>query len=746
MSHQITTFEMRLPKTTESTPEPFTHILATLANQSPPPWWRSLFFGEDTPAIFLELFAVKQTIHYVFSAPEYLKSYLTSQLAAHYPTSQFLRGPAMYDEKTVKSDSVAFGQMVLSRSYYYPLNTYRAFREKDPMASLLSLLGKLEEHESGLVQFVVSPAGSRWRESVQRMLDRGIVDATTKRRSPYPNERTIREKIMLNGLFTGIRILVKSNHKKRAETMLADISGAFGVFARGDGNSLTLKKPGFMSKNGLVKSIIMRTPAYVPSSQVLTIEEIASLYHPPTKLLSGVKNIAWGGQLLSEAPENLPIAQLPGSGLRQPAGSQKPGAGSSEKLNLFARTEFKNELRQFGIKHEDRRRHMYIVGKTGTGKSTMIANMVINDMRAGEGLAVIDPHGDLCETLLDYIPRSRINDVAYLDPSDIGFPFRLNPLEITGDTDAAKEFNQYAAEMVASGIVSIFHKLYYYSWGPRLEYILRNTLLTLTQVPDSTLGDVVRMLSDKTFRSHILEKLHDPVLASFWGNEFEKMSDKLQSEAISPILNKIGQFSTSPLIRNIIGHPKSTVDFARLMDEGRIVIANLSQGKLGEDNAALMGAMFITKMQLAAMSRVVVHEEKRRDFYLYVDEFQNFATQSFLKILSEARKYRLNLILANQYIGQIDEDVRKAIFGNVGTLVSFLVGAQDAKVLSFEFGKNYEDADFVSLDNYQILLKMAIDGRMSAPFYAQTNPLPPQKNKNRDTVIRVSRERYGRKV
>ena len=360
-------------------------------------------------------------------------------------------------------------------------------------------------------------------------------------------------------------------------------------------------------------------------------------------------------------------------------------------------------------------------------------------MRNGEGLAVIDPHGDLSEILLNYVPKSRINDVAYLDPSDTQFPFHLNPLELPQNVDKTQ------AELVVSGIVSIFYKLYHYSWGPRLEYMLRNALLTLTNVQDATIADIPPLLADEKFRRKIVDKLEDKVLLNFWNREYAQMSDRLRSEAIAPIQNKVGQFVTSPMIRNIIGHPKSTIDFRQMMDERKIIIANLSQGKLGEDNAALLGAMFITKMQLSAMSRVYQKEEERTDFYLYVDEFQNFATQSFLKILSEARKYRLDLILANQYVGQVDKEVQKAIFGNVGSIVSFLVGAEDAKSLSFEYGKTYESEDFVNLGNYQMLLKMAIDGLTSSPFYAHSLPLPSNHNSNRDKVVRVSRERYGRK-
>lgn len=371
------------------------------------------------------------------------------------------------------------------------------------------------------------------------------------------------------------------------------------------------------------------------------------------------------------------------------------------------------------------------------GKSTLIANMAISDFKKREGVAVIDPHGDLCEILLDYIPSYRINDVVYFNPADKEYPATLNPLEVE---------NPAQKELVASGIVSIFYKLYSYSWGPRLEHILRNTLLSLLEVPDTTLVDVPKILTNKNFRQKVSDKLADPVLKRFWTDEFEKMPERLQKEAISPILNKVGQFVTSPLIRNIIGKPKSSFNLERIMNEGKILLANLSAGKLGEDNSALLGAMLITKIQLASMGRVNIPEEERRDFYLYVDEFQNFATTSFIKILSEARKYRLCLTLANQYMAQLNEKVQAAILGNAGTLISFLVGAEDGKILENEFGEKFSQSDLVSLSNYQIIIKLAIDKLTSNPFFATTLPLSISRNQNREKVIKVSRERYGRKT
>ena len=380
---------------------------------------------------------------------------------------------------------------------------------------------------------------------------------------------------------------------------------------------------------------------------------------------------------------------------------------------------------------------MWAIGKTGTGKSTLIANMAIDDLKKDRGIAIIDPHGDLSEIVLDYIPKHRINDVIYFNPADKDYPIVINPLEVT---------NKEEAELVVSGIVSIFNKIFGFSWGPRLEYILRNSLSTLAQVPDSTLKDVPLLLTDKSFRMHIEQTLQDEVLKAFWTNEFDKMPDRLREESISPILNKVGQFVSSPLIRSVIGQPKSSISLDDIMNHGKILLANLSQGRLGEDNAALLGAMLITKFQLAAMHRVEMPEEERRDFYLYVDEFQNFATGSFIKIMSEARKYRLDIMLANQYMAQIPEEVTKAILGNAGTVMTFAVGAGDADVLNKEFAEVFTTQDLINLGQYQIASKMTIDGQVTRPFVATTLPLPISSNQNREKVIQVSRERWTRKL
>jgi len=413
------------------------------------------------------------------------------------------------------------------------------------------------------------------------------------------------------------------------------------------------------------------------------------------------------------------------------------------EINFFAETTFRNQRKKFGIKIDDRRRHVYVIGKTGMGKTNLVENMAIQDIQAGRGVGFIDPHGEAAENLLDFIPSDRVNDVVYFNPADIGNPVAFNVME---------QVNQEHRHLVAAGLMGVFKKIWPDVWSARMEYILNNTILALLEYPNSTLLGVNRMLSDVEFRRKVVEKVADPVVKSFWTQEFAKYTQRLEVEATAAIQNKVGQFISNPLIRNIIGQVKSTVDMREIMDGGKILIANISKGRIGEDNSRLLGALVITKLQLAAMSRVDTPEEKRRDFYLYVDEFQNFATESFCNILSEARKYRLDLTLGNQYIAQLDEmtasgrstQVRDAVFGNVGTMICFRVGAEDAEFLEKEFMPEFVAADFVNLAKYNIYIKLMIDGLSCRPFSAQTlPPFPRPEDSNREKIIKVSRERYG---
>lgn len=402
---------------------------------------------------------------------------------------------------------------------------------------------------------------------------------------------------------------------------------------------------------------------------------------------------------------------------------------------FIGKTNFRNTDRAFGIKPDDRRRHVYVIGKSGTGKSTLLENMIIADITAGRGVCFVDPHGESAEKILRFIPESRINDVVYFNPADINFPIAFNPLE---------RVNFEMRHLVASGLMSVFKKIWPDVWSARMEYILNNTLLALLEYPNSTLLGIMKMLSDKEYRKNIVENLKDPVVKSFWVDEFAKYTQKLETEAVAAIQNKVGQFVANPLIRNIVGQVHSSFDMRSMMDDGKILIANLSKGMVGEDNSNLLGAMLITKIQLAAMARSGVPNSQLRDFYLYVDEFQNFATESFATILSEARKYKLNLTLAHQYIEQILENVRFAIFGNVGTMIIFRVGASDAEVLEKEFFPEFLAQDFVNLPNANIYVKLMIDGIASKPFSATTLPPPAIPAQSFfDAIIEASRHNYA---
>lgn len=415
----------------------------------------------------------------------------------------------------------------------------------------------------------------------------------------------------------------------------------------------------------------------------------------------------------------------------------------NEEITFLGLTTFRNQRQKFGIKADDRRRHIYIIGKTGMGKTALLENMAFQDILAQRGVGFIDPHGEAAEKLLDFIPSARINDVVYFNPADLSHPIAFNVMEKVGP-----EYRH----LVASGLMGVFKKIWPDVWSARMEYILNNSILALLEYPNSTLLGVNRMLAEPEYRKKVVEKITDPMVRSFWVNEFARFTQRYEVEATAAIQNKVGQFISNPLIRNIIGQVQSKIDMRKIMDERKILIANLSKGKIGEDNSRLLGALLITKIYLAAMSRVDIPEEERKDFYLYVDEFQNFATESFVGILSEARKYRLSLTLANQYVAQLEEmtslgkstKVRDAIFGNVGTLIAFRVGAEDAEYLEKEFVPEFTAEDLVNLAKYNIYLKLMIDGVASRPFSAETlSPLQKTGGSNREKIIKVSQERYS---
>lgn len=711
---KLTTLLLTIPRETEVTAESSATFLSTF----PAILHKSLFDiwikGEERPVVALEVAVWEQKIRFLITCSDHLTQFVISQVHSTYPLAVIA---PIGDPLPKLAPRLSIGEIKAQLASFYPFKTWAEFRETDPINSYLAVMSKAEVDEVMYLSIVIASPPSSWQSEGRRALDSGRSMGSTKTQTGYiekrgtlPNARGIEEKIGQGGFSLTARVGVSRVSR------LSELAAVLGVFSRPDGNSWTLSRPLFAERAR--RKMVERASV---QRRVVSIAELATLWHLPSDKVR-IPMILWGQNVFSEPPENLPIAE---------------GASEEEKatINFFGRTTHKNRDLIFGIKDIDRRRHLWAIGKTGTGKSTLIANMAIDDMKKGRGVAIIDPHGDLCDTILDFVPASRLNDVIYFNPNDRDRPVRLNVLEVK---------NPAQRELIVSGIVAIFNKLYGHSWGPRLEYILRNSLLALSEIPGATLVDIPRLLTDRVYRQGAIAKLSDPVIKRYFENEFDRMPEKMLQESIAPILNKVGQFVSSPLIRAIIERPTSSIDMEEIMNDGKILIANLSQGKIGEDNAALIGAMLITKFQLAAMNRVDRTESERRDFYLYVDEFQNFATSSFIKILSEARKYKLNLTMANQYMAQIPLEVQKAILGNAGSIISFTIGADDARIIMREFGEVFTDRDLVNLENYQIAVRLMVDSMSGRAFVARTLPLPASRNQNRDKVIRVSRERWGR--
>ena len=501
-----------------------------------------------------------------------------------------------------------------------------------------------------------------------------------------------------------------------AEAKLQEIVGSFKQFDLPQSNALRVRKEEISTH----LSTAMHGQGFILSN-----EELATLWHLPTILVK-TPNIDWVKSRKLEPPTDLPLAE------------REEGA-----LTILGEAAFRGRRTRFGIRTDDRRRHVYIIGKTGMGKSTLLENMLFSDIQAGKGIAVIDPHGDLAEAMLRMIPRERSNDVVLFDPADRDYPLSFNMLECRTDEQRP---------LIASGLMAVFTKLWPDVWSGRMEHILRNTLLALIESSGNSMLGIMRMYADESFRKKVVSHVSDPLVKSFWEDEFATWSEKFRTEAVAAIQNKVGQLLSTPLIRNIVGQVASTLDIRHAMDTGKIIIVNLSKGKLGEDNSNFLGSMLVTKFQLDAMSRADVPERDRRDFYLYVDEFQNFATHSFATILSEARKYRLNLTMANQYIGQLTPDkgntmLRDAVFGNVGTVVSFQIGSEDAEEIAEQYGDEKLKEDLIDLPKYHAYMRLMIDGVTSRPFSVAALP-PPQfaQDEGRiDKIRKLSRERYTEK-
>lgn len=509
---------------------------------------------------------------------------------------------------------------------------------------------------------------------------------------------------------THIRLRVSGplDLERQAQRMLQNMASAFGQFSTPRLTAFRWKR--VRRHRGLPKR-------FRGQGSLISTEELATLWHPAT---IGVRapTMTTVQSREAEPPVHLPTPK------------------EYPDLAVLGEAAFRSTRQLCGILPDDRRRHLYIAGKTGMGKSTLLFRLLSTDIAAGRGVGLIDPHGDLCEAVLSTVPSCRTNDVVLFDAGDADFPLAFNIL-------ACPE--PKLRPLVASGIIAAFKKLWGEFFGPRMEHILRNALLALLEVPGTSLLSLLRLLGERAFREAVAAKVSDPVVAAFWQREFAGWSPKFQAEAVAPIQNKAGQFISNPVLRNILGQSRSTLDLRRVLDEGQVLLCNLSKGRIGEDAAVLLGAFLVTALQIAAMSRADQPEAERHDFYLYVDEFQNYATESFATILSEARKYRLNLTVANQYLAQVEESTLAAVFGNIGTLAVFQVGAQDAEMLAAQLGGEVTETDLLTLPRYQAYVRLLIDGHPSRPFSLCTLPPALSQDVRRPGIIRrTSRYRYSR--
>ncbi|MCX6728751.1 MAG: type IV secretion system DNA-binding domain-containing protein [Candidatus Saccharibacteria bacterium] len=698
-----------------------------------------------------EVASIDGQIRFYAWVPRTLRSFVEGQIYSQYPSVQIRVADEDYVKHESKHSVIYSSEVTLIDSEVLPIKTFQNF-EVDPLAGITGALAKLESTgEEVWIQILVRPIEDDWHKTSDRWIKSikkggsasifgdggglawftGLLEALWKppeagQGSTAVKELSERDKTRISeaekkatklGYQVKIRLVYLGESTANAHLRMQAIVGTFKQFNSTNLNGFKMSDASF-STESITK---YNSREFKDVGFILNIEELASVFHLPHTNVE-TPNVVWASSKTAEPPSKLPII----------TGNTE----FDENISAFGLTNFRGVNHQFGMLRSDRSRHVYIIGQTGSGKTGTLALLALSDIFHGHGYAIIDPHGDFAVDNMRFIPGSRLEDVVYFNPADTAFPLGFNPLEVT---DPNQKTN------ISSEVIGVLKRMFGESWGPRLEYILRYTILALLDRPETTMLDITRMLTDKKFRENTLSYCTDAVVANFWKVEFASWNDKFVAEAISPVLNKVGAFTANPIIRNIIGQPKSTFDVRKIMDEGKILIVNLSKGLIGEDNASILGAFIVTKIQLASMSRSDIERiEDRRPFYLYVDEFQNFATDSFATILSEARKYGLNLTVANQYISQMGETVRDAVFGNVGTMISFRVSADDAPILAKQFEPQFEPTDLLQMHNRNFVINMVIDGEKAPAFNARTLTLPIPQTDNTGRIVENTRRHYSR--
>ncbi len=716
-----------------------------------------------------EIACTDKKISFYVNCPKDLQQLVEKQIQAQYPHA-FIEQVKGYNP-FFKGAQIEVEELQLSKKYVYPFRTYKT-TETDPLNALTNAMSKLQENEAAVIQYIISPAGQSWQYRPRKMaleiqqgknpemvekghfhqlmiglgrsIGRSLSFSGSSNQNFQPSHahkdlsgyasaisltpmqqeivKKLEEKASRPGYKVNIRLVTSSTIAGNASSHMRNLLASFLQYNMPPFNGLRAKK---RDKNDILKDYIFRV--YRESyAAILNTEEIASLWHLPTPYIE-TPNIKWLVSKKAPPPVNLP----------------KEGV-------LLGRNIYRGEETKIFIKRDDRRRHMYVLGRTGSGKTEIMKYMSVQDIKNGEGLCIIDPHGDFIEDILPHIPKERAEDVILFEPFDMERPMGLNMLQV--DSEEQKDF-------AVQEMISIFYKLVTdpAMLGPMFEHNMRNAMLTLMADEEhpGTIADIPRIFTDTEFQKYKLSKVKDPVVRLFWEKEMAKTSDFHKSEMLGYLISKVGRFVENSMMRNIVGQSKSSFNFREVMDKRKILLINLAKGKVGELNAKLLGLIIVSKLQMAALSRADMREDDRPDFYLYVDEFQNFITDAFSSILSEARKYRLNLIIAHQYLGQLEQqagaqgagskDLRDAVFGNAGSMVAFRIGAEDSEVMAKEFKPTFNEFDLVNIDRYNAYMKLMIDGTASKPFNMATYPLLRNGNDEQAKAIRqLSRLKFGR--
>lgn len=722
--------QVSLPRDNEIKIDAAEQLFASLASLRKT---KRLDYFRAQPHVSFEIVGMPGDIRFYVNVPANLKDFIEKQINGAYPDAEIveLHDPsAKQKEQAIlageynifsENGKVAFASLSLKHSDYKPIKVFKDLAT-DPMASITSVLAKMGEGEGAALQILIQPADSKWksigREYLAKIKKTEANPETAQYSADSKEIEAIENKLSKPGFNTVVRIVVSSSTKEAAEAHLNNIINAFSQYS--GINSFGKNKHWF--KGLFVTDFIYRYFPMRGQTSVLTSDELATIFHFPNKSVQ-TPGIHWVNSKRAPAPANIPTEGL-----------------------YLGKSTFRGISRPVYIQRSDRQRHMYIIGKTGTGKSEFLKQMIMQDIRNGEGLAVIDPHGDLIEDILMLMPPERAEDVILFDPSDVEQPMGFNMLEA---------YTEQQKHLVVTSVIGLMYKLFDPNKtgiiGPRFEHAVRNAMLTCMYQPGATFMEVVRALTDPSFVQELLPRVEDPVIRRYWTDQIAQTSDFHKSEVLDYIVSKFGRFVTNKMIRNIIGQSESSFNFREVMDTGKLLLINLSKGKIGEENSSFLGLVLVPKILVAAMSRQDIPMDQRRDFFLYVDEFQNFATPDFAQILSEARKYRLNLIVANQFVGQMEEEVKNAIFGNVGTICAFRVGVTDANYLQHEFQPIFTEADLINIDRFHCYVRTIVGGEPVLPFSLDTTKDIEAERRMRDPrvaelVKELSRLKYGRNV